>query len=306
MQITSQAVAPGSPTSPRPLRDAGFAALLGLLLGVGIALVRDALNRTVTDPHDMESTLGFPLLGYVRSDILGTAPVTQNGTIDVAEHLDSFRILRANSQFLGGDRPVATLAVTSPLPDEGKSTVAAWYAYVNALAGKRTILVECDLHRPVVAGGFDLDPSPGLSDHLNGNAEASEIRRSIMVEGPTAQPLSVVPSGTQAPQPTELLASPRFETFLAEIARDYELVVLDCPPLLPVADTLSIVPRVGGVILCIRLGQTTRDQAIAAKDALRRLPARPVGLVLTDSEPGSDYDYSGYPTPSREKAEAPS
>ena len=279
MQITSQAVAPGSPTSPRPLRDAGFAALLGLLLGVGIALVRDALNRTVTDPHDMESTLGFPLLGYVRSDILGTAPVTQNGTIDVAEHLDSFRILRANSQFLGGDRPVATLAVTSPLPDEGKSTVAAWYAYVNALAGKRTILVECDLHRPVVAGGFDLDPSPGLSDHLNGNAEASEIRRSIVVEGPTAQPLSVVPSGTQAPQPTELLASPRFETFLAEIARDYELVVLDCPPLLPVADTLSIVPRVGGVILCIRLGQTTRDQAIAAKDALRRLPARPVGLV---------------------------
>ena len=306
MQITSQAVPPGSPTSPRPLRDAGFAALLGLLLGVGIALVRDALNRTVTDPHDMESTLGFPLLGYVRSDILGTAPVTQNGTIDVAEHLDSFRILRANSQFLGGDRPVATLAVTSPLPDEGKSTVAAWYAYVNALAGKRTILVECDLHRPVVAGGFDLDPSPGLSDHLNGNAEASEIRRSIMVEGPTAQPLSVVPSGTQAPQPTELLASPRFETFLGEIARDYELVVLDCPPLLPVADTLSIVPRVGGVILCIRLGQTTRDQAIAAKDALRRLPERPVGLVLTDSEPGGDYDYSGYPTSSMEKAEAPS
>jgi tyrosine-protein kinase len=304
MQITSQAVPPGSPTSPRPLRDAGFAALLGLLLGVGIALVRDALSRTVTDPHDVESALGFPLLGYVRSDILGTAPVTQNGTMDVAEHLDSFRILRANSQFLGGDRPVATLAVTSPLPDEGKSTVAGWYAYVNALAGKRTILVECDLHRPVVAGGFDLDPSPGLSDHLTGDAEASDIRRSIVVEGPTAQPLSVVPSGTQAQQPTELLASPRFESFLDEIAREYELVVLDCPPLLPVADTLSIVPRVGGVILCVRLGQTTRDQAVAAKDALQRLPARPVGLVLTGSEPGSDYDYSGYPAPTREKAAA--
>ena len=70
------------------------------------------------------------------------------------------------------------------------------------------------------------------------------------------------------------------------------------------ADTLSIVPRVGGVILCIRLGQTTRDQAIAAKDALRRLPARPVGLVLTGSEPQSDYDYSGYPAPTREKADA--
>ena len=304
MQITSQAVPPGSPTSPRPLRDAGFAALLGLLLGVGIALVRDALDRTVTDPHDMESTLGFPLLGYVRSDILGTAPVTQNGTIDVAEHLDSFRILRANSQFLGGDRPVATLAVTSPLPDEGKSTVAAWYAYANALAGKRTILVECDLHRPVVAGGFDLDPSPGLTDHLTGDAEASDIRRSIMVEGPTAQPLSVVPSGDAG------AAADRAARF---------------PPLRDVPRTRSrgttswssstahrscqwptrsrSCPGWRGVILCIRLGQTTRDQAIAAKDALRRLPERPVGLVLTDSEPGSDYDYSGYPAPSREKAE---
>ena len=124
MRLGSAAAPPSSPTSPRPLRDAAFAALLGLLLGVAIALVRDALDRTVTDPDDLESALGFPLLGYVRSDILGTAPASQNGTIEAAEHLDSFRILRANTQFLGGDRPVATLAVTSPLPDEGKSTVA--------------------------------------------------------------------------------------------------------------------------------------------------------------------------------------
>ena len=305
IQIASAAVPPGSATSPRPLRDAAFAALLGLLLGIGIVLVRDALDRAVTDPHDMESTLGFPLLGYVRADILGTAPVSQNGTIDVAEHLDSFRILRANSQFLGGDRPVATLAVTSPLPDEGKSTVAIWYAYANALGGKRTILVECDLHRPVVANGFDLDPSPGLTDYLTGDGEASGLRRSVMVEGPTAQPLSVVPAGTSTPGPAELLASSRFEKFLDEVARAYELVVLDCPPLLPVGDTLSIVPRVEGVILCVRLGRTTRDQAIAARDALRRLPERPVGLVLTDSKPGSEYDYSGYDTPRREEAEAP-
>ena len=305
MRVGSAAVAPSSPTSPKPLRDAAFAALLGLLLGVAIALVRDALDQTVTDPDDLESTLGFPLLGYVRSDILGTAPVTQNGTIDVAEHLDSFRILRANSQFLEGDRPVATLAVTSPLPDEGKSTVASWYAYVNALGGKRTILIECDLHRPVVAGGLDLDPSPGLTDYLTGGAEASDVRRSVMVEGPTAQPLTVVPAGTPTPGSAELLATTRFEGFLDEIAREHDLVVLDCPPLLPVGDTLSIVPKVEGVILCVRLGQTTRDQAIAAKDALRRLPERPVGLVLTGSKPGSEYDYSGYQAPRREGAETP-
>lgn len=305
MQITSQALPPGSPTSPRPLRDAGFAALLGLLLGIGIALVRDALNRTVTDAQDLESTLGFRLLGYVRSDLLGTAPGSRNGTIDAAENLDSFRILRTNTQFFGGDGRVGTLAITSPLPEEGKSTVAAWYAYVNALAGKRTILVECDLHRPVVATGFELDPSPGLTEYLSGDATASDVRRSVMVEGPIAQPLSVVPAGAPAPQPAELLASPRFENFLDEVAKEYELVILDCPPLLPLGDTLSIVPRVEGVIMCIRLGQTTREQAIAAKDALRRLPERPVGLVFTDSKPGSEYDYSGYGTPRKEGAEAP-
>ena len=305
MRITSRAVPPGSPTSPKPLRDLAFAALLGLLLGVAIALVRDALDRTVTDPDDLESTVGFPLLGYVRSDILGTAPSSRNGTLEAAEHLDSFRILRANSQFLEGDRPLATLAVTSPLPDEGKSTVASWYAYVNALGGKRTILIECDLHRPVVAGGLDLDPSPGLTDYLTGGVEASDVRRSVMVQGPTAQPLTVVPAGTPTPGSAELLATTGFDRFLDEVAREYELVVLDCPPLLPVGDTLSIVPRVEGVILCVRLGQTTRDQAVAAKDALRRLPERPVGLVLTDSKPGSEYDYSGYTTPRREEAEAP-
>jgi capsular exopolysaccharide synthesis family protein len=305
IRIASAALPPGSPTSPRPLRDAGFAALLGLLLGVGIALVRDALNRAVTDAHDLESTLGYPLLGYVRSDLLGTAPGSRNGTIDAAENLDSFRILRTNTQFFSGDGRVRTLAITSPLPEEGKSTVAAWYAYVNALGGKRTILIECDLHRPVVANGFELDPSPGLAEHLTGDATASDVRRSVMVEGPIAQPLSVVPAGAPAPQPAELLASPRFEQFLDEVVKEYELVILDCPPLLPLGDTLSIVPRVEGILMCIRLGQTTREQAIAAKDALRRLPERPVGLVFTDSKPGSEYDYSGYGTPRSEGAEAP-
>ena len=241
----------------------------------------------------------------MRSDILGTAPVSRNGTIEVAEHLDSFRIMRANTQFLGGDRPVATLAVTSPLPDEGKSRLRL----VRICERARRQADDPDRVRSPPTHprqGFDLDSSPGLTDYLTGDVEASGLRRSVMVEGPTAQPLSVVPAGAPTPQSAELLASPRFEKLLDEIAREHELVVLDCPPLLPVGDTLSIVPRVEGVILCVRLGQTTRDQAVAAKDALRRLPERPVGLVLTDSKPGSEYDYSGYPTSSMEKAEAPS
>jgi receptor protein-tyrosine kinase len=304
IRLAATATPPGSPTSPKPLRDAAFAALLGLLLGIGIALVRDALDQTVHDPQDLPSTLGIPLLGYVRSDALGTAPASRNGTIEAAGSLDSFRILRANAQFLGGHDPIGSLAVTSPLSDEGKSTVAAWYAYASALAGKRTILIECDLHRPVLAERFELEPSPGLTDHLTEGTDPSDVLRSVAVEGRAAQTLSVVPAGTHAPQPTELLGSPRFGELLGEVGEEYELVVLDCPPLLPVGDTLSIAPKAGGIIMCVRLGQTTRDEAIAARDALRRLPERPVGLVLTGSQAGSSYDYAGYKAQQREKAGA--
>jgi capsular exopolysaccharide synthesis family protein len=306
LRVTSSAVPPGGPVSPRPLRDAAFAGLLGLLLGLAIALIRDALDQRVTDPHELEATLGFPVLGYVRSDILGTAGGSPNGTTRAAAGLDSFRILRTNAELLVGDGSIGRLAVTSPLPDEGRSTVAAWYAYVNALAGKATVLVECDLHRPVVAERFGLDPSPGLAEHLAGDSGARELTRSVVVEGSTAQPLSVIPAGAQAAQPAELLASARFEKLIDELKSEYELVVLDCPPLLPMADTLSIVPQAGGILMCVRLGQTTRDQAIAAKDALGRLPQRPVGLVLTDSKPGIDNDYSGYQAPTRERVPAPS
>jgi Mrp family chromosome partitioning ATPase len=107
----------------------------------------------------------------------------------------------------------------------------------------------------------------------------------------------VIPAGATPLQPSELIGSVRFERFLEEVSKAYDLVVLDCPPLLPVGDTLSIVPRVEGVMLCVRIGQTTRDQAVAARTALSRLPERPIGLVITGLERGAEDDYAGYETP---------
>jgi succinoglycan biosynthesis transport protein ExoP len=288
------ALSPGSPISPKPLRNVVFAALLGLLLGVGLALLRDGLDRTVSDADEVEAALGLPLLGYVRSDLLGMGATGANGAGPGGESLDAFRILKANSEFLAGDQPLNSVAITSALPEEGKSTVAAWYAYVNALAGRRTLLIECDLRRPVLAERFGLELSPGLSEYLGGQSEPTELLRSIPVEGPTAEPLSVIPAGEVPAQPSELIGSVKFGRFLEQVSEAYDLVVLDCPPLLPVGDTLSIVPRVKGAMLCVRVGQTTLEQAVAARAALRRLPQRPVGLVITGVEPGGQEDYSGF------------
>ncbi len=180
-----------------------FAGLLGLLLGVGLALLRDGFDRTVGDADEVEAAVGLPLLGYVRSDLLGMGKTGANGAAPGGGNLDAFRILKANTEFLAGDRPVNSVAITSALPEEGKSTVAAWYAYVNALAGRRTILIECDLRRPVLAERFGLEPSPGLSEVLGEQGNPDEVLRFIPVEGVTAEPLAVIPAGaTPAQRPS--------------------------------------------------------------------------------------------------------
>jgi tyrosine-protein kinase len=295
VEIVRSAVVPASPASPKPLRNTLIAGFFGLLLGIGVAFLRHSLDRRVRDAHELQRELGLPLLGYVRSETLGIGELSPNGGgISSEEQLDAFRILRTNVDFLAGEGGVRTVAITSPLPEEGKSTVSAGYAYVNALAGRRALLVECDFRRPVLADRFGFAPSPGLSDHLLGQAEPGDVLRSIDVEGPSAQPLPMIPAGVDAVQPAELIASHQFKRFLAQIAKAYEIVVLDCAPLLPVGDALELLPQVDGVLLCIRIGQTTREQAIAAKEAMSHLPDRPTGLVITGLGRGGGDDYYGY------------
>lgn len=295
VEIVRPAEAPDSPASPKPLRNTVLAALLGLVVGIGVAFLRHSLDRRVSDGHEIQRTLGIPLVGTVRVEALGMVGMSVNGASEVSEDdLEAFRILRTNVDFLTRDENLGTVAVTSPLPEEGKSTVAAWYAYVNAVAGRRVVLIECDFRRPVLADRFGFEPAPGLGDYIAGDAKPSEVLRSLAVEGPTAVPLPVIPSGFNALQPAEMIASQRFHDFLAQIARAYELVILDSAPLLPVGDTLELIPQVDGLLLCIRLGQTTRDQASSAMEAVGHLPERPMGLVITGLESGSSEDYYGY------------
>jgi non-specific protein-tyrosine kinase len=158
----------------------------------------------------------------------------------------------------------------------------------------------------VLASRFGLSESPGLTDYLTGNAEPGEIlqpvpgiadRRNGSAAGAAhhgESNLVCITSGMTVPKPAELLASERFRSFLTEVGQVYDTVILDTPPLLPVADTLSIIPDVAMLLVCVRLEQTTRDQARAAQSALDRLPDRPVGLVLTDVNETEDGYYYGY------------
>jgi polysaccharide biosynthesis transport protein len=308
--VAKAAEVPKNPTSPRPLRNGVIGGVIGLVLGLLIAFIRDSLDRRLRGSKEIQEELELPLLGHVSAEAMGRAVVSNNGhKVMTEQDLESFRILRTNLEFLDVDNPAKVVVVTSGLPGEGKSTVSTALAATAALAGKRTLLVECDLRRPQIGERFGLPEGPGLSDYLVGRAEPSEVLRKVVLAPPQssngngaehaaaeggAPTLVCITAGAASPRPAEMLGSNKFAAFLAEVREAYDFVVLDSSPLLSVSDTLELVPRTDAVILCIRASQTTQEQARAAKAAVDRLPDRPTALVVTGIKPGEAEDFGYY------------
>jgi capsular exopolysaccharide synthesis family protein len=305
------ATIPGSPSSPKPLRTTIFGGLVGLLLGIGIAFVRDLLDRRLSTSGEIQDALSLPVVGRVRVEAMGNAAYVGNGRGPMTDQdIESFRILRAHLDFINVDKSLKSILVSSPLAEEGKSTVAASLAAANAAAGKRTLLVECDLRRPCLSERLSINRTPGLSDYLAGRASPAEVLQVVKLkevrstngasgDAPTtsdveAGELVVITAGTQSIRPAELLGSERCRSFLEEVRTAYDTVVIDTPPLLAVADTLEIVPYADFVLLCIRAEQTTHDQACAAKDALPDRPEHSMAVVVTGLKPGREHDYGDY------------
>jgi receptor protein-tyrosine kinase len=218
--------------------------------------------------------------------------------------LEAFRIVRTNLDYLDVDQRVKVVAVTSAMPEEGKSTVAASLAFASAAAGRKTLLVECDLRRPSLAGRLAIGEGPGLSEYLAGRAGPEDVLHTIHLsgeadvegEGPQklGESLVCIVAGEPPLRPAELMASRKFADFLTQVSEAYDLVVLDSAPLLAVVDTLEILPKVDGVLLCVRAGRATREQARAVKSAVSHLPDRPMGLVITGIRHGDEASYGYY------------
>jgi polysaccharide biosynthesis transport protein len=301
--VAREAVAPANPISPRPVRDALLGLLLGLTVGLLAAFVRDALDRRLRGTSEISEELRMPIIGHLRGDVLGRTLMSSNGRPALNEaDFEAFRILRTNLDFLDVDSPLKTVVVTSPLPEEGKSTVAVSLACAYAVAGKRVLLVECDLRRPTLAHRLGIEPQPGISDYLLGQAEPKDVVRTVPVTAPDgdgAEPgrvpmIACIAAGRPSPRPAELLGSKRFNGFLGQVAEAYDKVILDATPLLSVVDALELLPQVDGVVMCVRAQRTTRDQARAARSALEHFPQQPRGVVVTGVRPGDEADYGYY------------
>lgn len=180
VDVLRPAEVPTTPEKPRPIRNAILGLIAGLILGLLAAFAREALDRRVRGTTDLEEQLELPLVGHVSEDALGATPLSLNGRGPLTPaDIESFRILRMNLDFMRADEPLRTVMVTSGLPEEGKTSVSVALAGVNVAAGRRTLLLECDLRRPSISERLGVAAQPGLTDYLAGKASPADILQQV-------------------------------------------------------------------------------------------------------------------------------
>jgi len=296
---TGGSTAAGSPSRPT---WALWGGLTGLVLFLLISTLRRATDRGVRSADDLEELTGLPLIGAFGFDRTASR---QPSAVDQDPHgprSEAARIMRSNLQFIGIDQPSSVLTITSSVPGEGKTTVAADLAISLARGGQSVVLVEGDLRRPRLARRFDVSSSVGLTTTLVGQIGLDDAIASTAVAG-----LDILPSGTRPPNPAELLQTQAMTDLLTTLGRQYDVVLIDAPPLLPVTDGALLAAESDGAFLVVRHGRTTRGQVRTAMDRLDGVGATLNGVVLTMAPArGSDkygygYGYSSAPSPRSEQ-----
>ena len=291
--IIRAAAVPSDPSSPRPARTAVLATVLGLMLGVGLAFVRDYLDDTIRSDEDAAALIGAPVLGHIprwqEQRVRGLRLVSL--VAPASPVAEAYRTLRTNIRFLSVSRSFRSLLVTSASSADGKTTTAANLAVTAARAGGRVLLVSVDLRRPGLHKVFGLGEGPGLSDVLAGEVELLDAITDVGVPN-----LRVIPSGHTPPNPAELLGSATMVTLMRELEQIADLVLYDGPPVLAVADALELAPRTGGVLVVVDAGRSGRRPVRAAVERINGVGGAIVGSVLNNVDPNEAYYYSYYYT----------
>lgn len=281
---------PSSPVTPNKILNIGLGLVVGLLIGVGVAVLREVLDNTVKGPSDFEE-MGTPVLGLVPFDKrTPRAPIAFRHDPH-SSRSEAYRQLRTNLQFVDVDNPPRIIAVTSAVPGEGKTTTAVNLAAALAEAGAKVCLVEADLRRPSMAKSLGLVGDVGFTTVVIGKAPIETVLQNA------GRNLAVLTSGPIPPNPSELLISQHARQVIAELARNVDFTIIDTPPLLPVTDGAEVATMADATLLVHRASKTTRDQAARSIQALDKVGRRPVGVILNMISRSSgkySYEYGYY------------
>jgi len=297
--------------SPEPAKRASWPKLpivgaLGICLGVGIGLLfavaAEMFDSTFANVLDLERTVGAPAIAHVPRfdsrelrDRVDPQSLVEPSLVAFhaprAAESEVYRVARTSLMVSNRKGSVQTMMMTSPQPGDGKSTTISNLAISFARAGKKVLLIDADMRRPVIAGLFGITDQPGLADVLIGQNSLDDAVVASVVSG-----LDILPNGAPTSVPAELLESQRLVLLLKEARRKYDLVLIDAPPLLAVADPAIIAPSVDAVVLTVRVNKNGRRPVENAVRVLQDIEVQPVAVIVNgiDTDAKSSYGYGAY------------
>ena len=317
IRIVDPALIPNGPSRPNKTRNIFLSILVGLIGGVGLALLREYLDNTVKTPDDIERLARLPSLAVVPalsnssgkrsgrfSKLLKTPVVAaKEGRAELISHnmpqsqmSEAFRALRTSLLLSQADHPPQVILMTSALPREGKTTAAVNLAVTLAQLGDKTLLVDADLRKPGINRALSLvdGKHAGLSSYLAGVSSLDLIT----VPHPAITNLAAIPTGPIPPNPADLLSSRRLTELIAELRGRYKFVVIDSPPIMAATDAVILSVLVDGVLMVVRSGETPKEAFTRTRDLLAGVKCHMLGVVLNAvdaSSPDYYYSYRYYP-----------
>jgi len=330
VSIIDWAPLPDDPFSPDTRRHLMLAAILGLILGVGLALLIENIDDSIKSPDDLERACNLFSLGHLpqiggsrritlniggkpdSSAIFRYFPSLQRGNLSTIEAGDldlvvyseprhpiaeALRHIHTSVMLSSSGRPPSAIMISSPNPSEGKTMVASNLALSFAMSGKQVVLIDCDTRKPRIHKIFQLDLQPGLTNYLTGNATLKEVL--LLTSFPN---LTIISAGTNPPSPVNLLNSEAFKDLLTQLRKQFQQVIIDTPPILAFADARIISVLVDGVLLITKNHSTHKKAGRRAQHLLSQINAPIMGAVLNGINTSDIYggyyyyDYKSYST----------
>jgi tyrosine-protein kinase len=286
VSIAEPAKVPDRVADSYSLLYVAIAVIAGAMLTLGFAFLLEYMNDTIRTPADVNRLLGRVPLGTISQ----LAKIDQGPVIisqPLSPNAEAFRRLAANLRYASLENPLRTVLVTSPNPQEGKTVIAANLAVSLALLELHVIVVDADLRRPNLHQIFGFEQSNGLTNALLENSIDGRFKQAAPAE------LKVLTSGDPLPDPAKVLGSSRMCELLGELQQQADMVLIDCTPVLPVADATLLAPQVDGVLIVLRANRTRSRTAIETVESLNKVGAHIAGVVLNATS-GNKKGYNNY------------